>query len=85
MACADVATAKAKAATAINFIIDYLQCFSLELIMSCFAGTYLASRVLRPPRVRGLGAHPAAFGGHGGWSEQTRHHPNDLAAGSFQK
>ena len=65
MACADVATAKAKAATAINFIIDYLQCFSLELIMSCFAGTYLASRVLRPPRVRGLGAHPAAFGGHG--------------------
>ena len=39
MACADVATAKAKAATAINFIIDYLQCFSVELIMSCFAGT----------------------------------------------
>jgi hypothetical protein len=48
MACADVATVKAKAATAINLIISFLPCFGFlfwlqQLMMPCF-GTQIKPR-----------------------------------------
>jgi hypothetical protein len=63
MACADVATAKAKAPAAINLIIDLLPCFTLkDFIMPCVGGQKRGARfraVLQTPIDNWVGAPSA--------------------------